>query len=88
VWPVEYRPGCGHTHRPCGDTPTGIVAITLPFRVEIAYTLPVYLPASQITLPSGLTPPMSGVPGTRQVARTRLLANRITVIAPPARLVT
>ena len=40
----------------------------MPVVVEIAYTEPVYRPASHSVLPSGLTPPMSGVPGIGQVA--------------------
>ena len=68
--------------------PTGIDAITLPVWAEIAYTLALYRPASQRIFPSGLTPPMSGVPGMRHRAITRRRAKPITVTAPPARLVT
>ena len=30
VCPSECRPGCGHTHRPCGPLPTGIRASSWP----------------------------------------------------------
>ena len=36
VWPSEYRPGCGHTHRPCGWDPTGISARSCPVKVDMA----------------------------------------------------
>ena len=36
VWPREQRPGWGHTHSPCGCSPTGIVASRRPVTVDIA----------------------------------------------------
>ena len=35
VWPRENRPGCGHTHRPCGRNPTGIFLSSFPVAVSI-----------------------------------------------------
>jgi len=35
VWPIEYRPGCGHTAIPCGPAPTRILCSSLPVRVLI-----------------------------------------------------
>ena len=36
VWPREWRPGWGQTHRPWGPEPTGIVARRWPVRVSMA----------------------------------------------------
>ena len=34
VWPSEYRPGCGQTHRPWGPLPTPLLRIRCPSAVE------------------------------------------------------
>lgn len=34
VWPSEYRPGCGHTHRPCGSRPTRMRCVSSPSEVS------------------------------------------------------
>lgn len=38
VWPNEYRPGCGHTVRPCGSRPTGMRCSSFPVWVSKTYT--------------------------------------------------
>src|SRR5713101_1206047 len=83
VWPREYRPGCGHTARPCGSLPTGIL-VTVPVLVSIAYTTSSYRPLNHSVLPSTLTFPMSGLPppGIGQVAVTALDAKLITDTLP------
>src|ERR1700674_388649 len=38
VCPKEYRPGCGHTERPCGSRPTGIRCVSFSVEVSNTYT--------------------------------------------------
>src|SRR5438093_1196793 len=90
VWPSEYRPGCGQTHRPCGPLPTGIRASRRPSFVLIAYTTALYRPDSHSTFPSAETLPMSGLPPPAMchVFTMRRVANETTEIEPAMRLVT
>src|SRR6266404_2501976 len=90
VWPSEYRPGCGQTHRPWGPDPTGMRARSCPVLVEMAYTSLLYRPLSQSTLPSAETPPMSGLPppGIRHVSTTFRVSKLSTETEPALRFET
>src|SRR5437762_3016892 len=86
VCPSEYRPGCGHTVRPCGSRPTLILS-TLPLAVSMRYTTSSKRPDSHRVVPSALTFPMSGLPppGIGQVLTTARVAKSIvdTLPLPP-----
>jgi hypothetical protein len=90
VCPSEYRPGCGHTARPCGLPPTWMRATSLPVKLLNPYTTPSYLPETHSILPLADTPPMSGLPppGIVQVSTILRLANEITLTFPAPRSVT
>src|SRR5205807_6004743 len=88
LWPMEKRPGWGKYVNPWASRPVLIVLMTWPVSVSTTETEAWKRLLTHSCFPSGETWIMSGLPPTRHVARTCLVAKSITEIVPAIRLLT